>query len=69
MNNVSKLFIQEFADLATSVDPAVVEKKIGQVNNEVSAVWTMLMGYEMQLVDQLEVNICSSKFENEFDTN
>ena len=49
-------FTQEFLDINTLVDSTVIEKKIGEINSEITAMWTSLMGYEMQLVDQLEVS-------------
>ena len=47
--------MQEFADINSSADPMIVEKKIQKISDEITSVWTALMGYEMQLVDQLEV--------------
>jgi len=48
---------KEFLDINNLVDSTVIEKKIGEINNEITAMWTALMGYEMQLVDQLEDTI------------
>ena len=55
LNSVSVIFLQAFSDLSTMADSALVERKMNEMSEEIMQLWTALMGYEMQLVDQLEV--------------
>eukprot|EP00794_Sanderia_malayensis_P009065 gene9065-10033_t len=55
---------KEFIELNNIADTAMIEKKMNDVNGEISKLWTALMGYEMQLVDQLEDSI--KDFERNF---
>lgn len=43
-----------FQELAQITDPKVIEQRVGDYNTVVTELWDKLMGYEMQLVDQLE---------------
>lgn len=42
-------------------DPKVLEQKVSEYNALVTELWDKLMGYEVQLVDQLEVGMCQTK--------
>ena len=46
---------QVFGDFAVITDPKMLENKVQEFNNEVTKLWDNLMGFELQLVDQLEV--------------
>lgn len=52
-----KLKTKVLADLLTVSDPDILEKKLGELSDEVTSLWDVLMGLEMQLVDQLEESI------------
>eukprot|EP00795_Rhopilema_esculentum_P009049 gene9049-16693_t len=54
----------EFADINTLADAGIIEKKMKDIGTEITSLWTNLMGYEMQLVDQLEDTI--KDFERNF---
>lgn len=43
-----------FADLSHVTDPKILEAKVQEFNVHVTELWDKLMGYELQLVDQLE---------------
>nr|KAG5697853.1 hypothetical protein BaRGS_017110 [Batillaria attramentaria] len=43
-----------FADLSQVTDPKLLETRIQEYNTRVTELWDKLMGYELQLVDQLE---------------
>jgi len=43
-----------FIELQHMTDPKMVEDKVTEFNNQVTALWDRLMGLELQLVDQLE---------------
>ena len=45
--------------MSTIVDPKVQEENISDYTEKTSVLWDQLMGVEMQLVDQLEVNVAS----------
>ena len=49
------MILQEFGEINNLADAAMIEKKINDITDEIASLWTSLMGYEMQLVDQLEV--------------
>ena len=44
-----------FADFALITDPKMLDNKVQEFNDEVTKLWDNLMGFELQLVDQLEV--------------
>ncbi|XP_022092308.1 dynein regulatory complex subunit 3-like [Acanthaster planci] len=46
-----------FADFALMSDPKMLEDKVAEFKGEVDKLWDTLMGYELQLVDQLEDTI------------
>lgn len=46
---------QVFSELITVSDHVTVEKKLAELSDGITALWDVLMGFEMQLVDQLEV--------------
>ena len=49
---------QMFAELAHVTDPKLLEQKVSEYNALVTELWDKLMGFEVQLVDQLEVGTC-----------
>ena len=52
---------QMFAELAHVTDPKLLEQKVSEYNALVTELWDKLMGFEVQLVDQLEVGTCHIK--------
>ena len=58
MSCMPVLFEQTFAELIRMADPKMIEQKVNEYNTLVGEQWHKLMGYEMQLVDQLEVSQC-----------
>ena len=50
-----------FTELTHVTDPKVLEQKVSEYNALVTELWDKLMGYEVQLVDQLEVGMCKTK--------
>lgn len=49
--------MQVFAEIVMATDASVLEGKMSEYHAEVNRIWDALMGYEMQLVDQLEETI------------
>lgn len=54
--NYSTHVFQLWADLNQISDQKMLEMSIAEYNQRTTALWEMLMMFEMQLVDQLEVN-------------
>ena len=48
---------QVFSELVNCTDQETAEKRIAELSDSITALWDILMGLEMQLVDQLEVFI------------
>ena len=48
---------QVLSELVNCTDQETAEKRIAELSDSITALWDILMGLEMQLVDQLEVFI------------
>ena len=46
---------QVFLELVNCTDPDNSEKRTAELSSSITSLWDILMGLEMQLVDQLEV--------------
>lgn len=44
-----------FTDLVNCADQDIGEKRMSELSDSITSLWDILMGLEMQLVDQLEV--------------
>ena len=58
--------MQVLTELGQISDPRVIDAKISELQEELNSVWDVLMGYELQLAEQLEVqwysaNLCGTK--------
>ena len=51
--------IQVLTELGQVSDARVIDAKISELQEELNTVWDTLMGYELQLAEQLEVSLTS----------
>ena len=49
--------LQAFVDYGNTTDTNLLESMMKELNEEIRNLWDTLMGLELQLVDQLEVNL------------
>ena len=54
--NAILFFHQELSDLMSVSEAEVLESKLNELSDGASELWDVMMGLEMQLVDQLEVS-------------
>ena len=49
-------YFQVLQELIQISDQRLLEQQVSEYNQQISELWDKLMGYELQLVDQLEVD-------------